>query len=383
MNAIPAAPGWTGQVLDRAGQDVLGRTRVPACSMFSSSGSVTEVAADQADDRHQRDDRREHRQHPVVGQRGRPVGHVVGRELLERALQRVLLRAAAQIAGAVRRAAVGRAAILALGLDRLAFVLMISIAILSPPPSRPASSRSASCTPVRRRAPPTALTSAKIAPCSAAAGQDLPPRVLALQRPGDSSSSEIRFQICLKMRRRPGPAEDAERDAERHVEQPSIRSPSASATGPATEGDHDPARHPGGRRRVLLDLCGRLVELGLRASLLLLDLGLLLSTFACAWAFTSALAASASTVSPSSSRASADLAAQLVGIRRLRGRLVRLLLDGLAPPPRRASTSASLGDGLLVELLLLLPLALVSSSSRCSRSASLRVLVSLIVQPFP
>ena len=42
--------------------------------------------ADEPHDRHQRDQRREQRQQPVVGQRRRPVGHVVLAELGERAL---------------------------------------------------------------------------------------------------------------------------------------------------------------------------------------------------------------------------------------------------------------------------------------------------------
>ena len=55
-------------------------------SVIASSSSSG--IADEPDDRHQRDQRREQRQQPVVGQRRRPVGHVVLAELRDRPLDR-------------------------------------------------------------------------------------------------------------------------------------------------------------------------------------------------------------------------------------------------------------------------------------------------------
>ena len=193
-NATPAAP-W---LLSRFSMALVRMSLAgPGATLPTLSSSVCVAESpEQAEDRDEGDDRREHRQHAVVGERGGPVGDVVGRELLEGPLDRRLL-GGRQLGGAVGRAAVGRArAPRAWPRPSRA---RPDVRVPSVPLSRPASRRSASRSPVRRRDRRRPCTTAKIAPCSGGGGQDLAPAVLALAAAGESSSPVTSFQTCLKI----------------------------------------------------------------------------------------------------------------------------------------------------------------------------------------
>lgn len=68
--------------------DLLNLSQLDAGGVVIASTGVDRRAADQTGDRDDRDQRREDREHAVVGQRRRPIGQVVLPELLRRALQR-------------------------------------------------------------------------------------------------------------------------------------------------------------------------------------------------------------------------------------------------------------------------------------------------------
>ena len=169
---------------------------IGAVLRLSISGWVADAPM-MPEHRDQRDQRREQRLDPVVGERRGLVGALVGHELLEGALEGLLLGGARELGGAVGRA-LGRRAAALLGLDRLplaaAQVVLVGHCVLVP-----------GQWPVRRSkplAPPrstAAFTSAKMAPCRAAAGSTSPQPYSDSRASGASSSPATFFQISLKI----------------------------------------------------------------------------------------------------------------------------------------------------------------------------------------
>ena len=95
-------PAAVLEVLDRAREDFAGRSGDELVELVDQR--LRRGGADQPEDRHERDQRREDREDPVVGERRREIGEVVLSKLGDRALHHAAPRAAVQAGRRARRA---------------------------------------------------------------------------------------------------------------------------------------------------------------------------------------------------------------------------------------------------------------------------------------